>query len=192
MAAGLRQADGSRKQYLKHLLQFQTEFAGTAEELRDQLVKGETTAAGQLAGALRSAAERLGAEAVATAAGAVERAIAQPADPTEIEWLWADLEQALAPLLRELKRALKSIESAPAIEAPPVATRGEMRKALHEILPLLAEADPGAADCLDANHEVLRALFAAETFPRFVELVAAGDYAEALELLRKAAKKHGL
>ena len=192
MAEGLRHTGGGNSHYLKHLLQFQAEFSGAAEELRDQLVQGETAVAGKLAGALRSAAERIGASAVATTAGAVERAIAKPADPAEIEWLWADLEQALTPLLRELKRALQSIETEPAVEAPPMATRGEMRKALHEILPLLAEADPGAVECLDANHEVLRALFLTEAFGKFKELVSAGSYAEAVDLLRKAAKKHGL
>ena len=192
MAEGLRHTGGGNSQYLKHLLQFQVEFTGAAEELRDQLVQGETAVAGRLAGALRSAAERIGASAVATTAAAVERAIAKPADPAEIEWLWADLEQALTPLLRELKHALKSIESEPAVEAPPMATRGEMRKALHEILPLLAEADPGAVECLDANHEVLRALFLTEAFGKFKELVSAGSYTEAVDLLRKAAKKHGL
>ena len=191
-AEGLRQADGHREHYRKLLRQFMAEYAGTAEELRDQLVQGQSAAAGHLAGVLKNAAGRLGAGTVAAAAAAVEHAIAQPADPTEIEWLWADLEQALTPLLRELKRALKIVESEPATEAPPVASRSELRKAVHEILPLLAEADPGAAECLDANHEVLRALFAPEAFTRFKELVVAGTYAEALELLRKAAKKHGV
>ena len=192
LAEGLRQADGHREHYRKLLRQFMAEYAGTAEELRDRLVQGQSAAAGQLAGVLKNAAGQLGAGTVAAAAAAVEHAIAQPADPTEIEWLWADLEQALTPLLRELKRALETVESGPATEAPPVASRSELRKAVHEILPLLAEADPGAAECLAANHEVLRALFAAEAFPQFKELVAAGSYAEALELLRKAAKKHGV
>lgn len=192
LKAGLRHAEGSNRQFLNNLLQFQTEFTGAAEELRDQLVQGETVSAGQLAAALRKAAERIGAAKVTANAEALERAIAKPADPTEIEWLWADLDQALGPLLRDLKRSLKPVEAQSDAEPPAVATRGEMRKALHEILPLLAESDPGAAECMEANHEVMRALFTAEAFPRFKELVKSSGFAEALDLLRKAAKKHGL
>lgn len=74
---------------------------------------------------------------------------------------------------------------------PPVNV-GELRKALHQILPLLTDGDPGAKDCLKDNQATFRSAFAADGFDEFDQLVKRGNYSLALELLRKAARKRGV
>jgi hypothetical protein len=60
------------------------------------------------------------------------------------------------------------------------------------MLTLLAEADPGAADCLRDNRDAFRALFTPSAFVQFEQQVKAHAFSEALEPLQKAARKHGL
>jgi hypothetical protein len=67
-----------------------------------------------------------------------------------------------------------------------------LRKAVHEILPLLVDQDPGAKDCLKANRTTFRSAFSPEVFVEFEQSVRDGAFAPALEQLRKAGKKHGI
>jgi hypothetical protein len=59
------------------------------------------------------------------------------------------------------------------------------------MLTLLSESDPGAADCLKANRDVVGSLFPPDAFVPFERDVKAGAFNEALEPLKKAAKRHG-
>jgi hypothetical protein len=68
----------------------------------------------------------------------------------------------------------------------------QLRKAVNEILPLLADQDPGAKDCLKANRAAFRSAFASEAYEEFEQFVKRGDFGTALEQLKKAAKKHGI
>jgi hypothetical protein len=68
----------------------------------------------------------------------------------------------------------------------------QLRKAVNEILPLLADQDPGAKDCLKANRAAFRSAFASEAYEEFEQFVKGGDFGTALEQLKKAAKKHGI
>jgi two-component system sensor histidine kinase/response regulator len=196
-ADGLLRVAGNRKLYLKLLTQFVEQQAAAAERIRDQLVQGEPATAERTAHTLKGVAGNLGATAVQTAAAAVERAIRTQADPAEIESLWAVLDQALSALVAELKPALKpgaekpaaAIASAP---APPPLNPSAFRKAANQMLPLLSDLDPGAADCLEAERDTLRGVFTVEAFAEFEKFVQAYEFAEALELLKKAAKKHGV
>ena len=193
-AAGLRHADGNGKRYLRLLGQFVEQQAGSAERIRDLLVQGDFVAAERAAHLLKDAAGSLGATAVHAAAADLERAIHQPADPAEIEQLWAVLDVALTGLVKELKPALRPppVKSAAAVAPLPPLDLPQFRKAARDMLPLLSDLDPGAADCLAANHETMRAAFAPEGFAEFVQNVKGAAFAEALELLKKAAKKHGV
>ncbi len=75
--------------------------------------------------------------------------------------------------------------------APPV-EMAQLRKAVNQILPLVAERDPGAKDCLRDNRTTFRSAFAPEAFVEFEQLVKSGDFEAALEQLKKAARKHGI
>lgn len=75
--------------------------------------------------------------------------------------------------------------------APPV-NPAEFRKAMHQILPLLTDGDPGAKDCLKDNRATFRSAFASEAYEDFEQKVRAGDFSSALELLKKTARKRGV
>jgi hypothetical protein len=70
---------------------------------------------------------------------------------------------------------------------PPV-----FRKAANVLSTLLAESDPGAKDCFADNRKALRPAFVPEAFVDFEKQIKAAAFHEALELLKKAARKHGV
>jgi hypothetical protein len=61
-----------------------------------------------------------------------------------------------------------------------------------QILPLLAERDPGAKDCLRDNRKTFRSAFTPEAYLEFEQLVKNADFDAALEQLKKAARKHDI
>lgn len=192
---GLQRAAGSRKVYFKRLRQFVENQPRTVEQVRDLLVQGDSANAIRITNALKESASELGAAGVQTAAADLDRAIREQLDPAEVELLWAILEEAVTGLVGDLKPALKSKEPKPApkpAKPPPPFDAAEFRRAFNEILPLLTDIDPGAKDCLKANHEPFRSAFSPEAFADFEHAVKAGEYAEALELLKKAARKHSI
>jgi len=67
-----------------------------------------------------------------------------------------------------------------------------LRKAVHQILPLFAGSDPGASDCLRDNRTTFRAAFTPEGFEEFERSVGEGEFAGAMEQLKKAVRRHGL
>jgi sensor domain CHASE-containing protein len=78
---------------------------------------------------------------------------------------------------------------------PPPAPRvdlAQLRTAVSQILPLLAERDPGAKDCLSDNRRTFRSVFTPEAYVEFEQLVKDGDFDAALEQLKKVARKHGI
>ena len=133
----------------------------------------------------------------ANPAAALARAVRERSDPGEIESRWEDLEKAVRDLVADLKPVLlkpKEGKPAPArrLPAPPPVNPAQLRKAVNEILPLLADQDPGAKDCLKANRATFRSAFTAEAYEEFEQFVKRSDFDTALEQLKKAAKKHGI
>ena len=88
----------------------------------------------------------------------------------------------------------KEGKPAPARRPPalPPVNPAQLRKAVNEIFPLLADQDPGAKDCLKANRATFRSAFSSEAYEEFEQFVKRGDFVTALEHLKKAAKKHGI
>jgi hypothetical protein len=99
-------------------------------------------------------------------------------------------------LLVELKAVTKPKEEKPAparrLPVPPPLDIAQLRKAVNLILPLLVDGDPGAKDCLKDNRSIFRSGFNPEGYADFEQSVKKGDFGEALESLRKAARKHGI
>jgi hypothetical protein len=81
--------------------------------------------------------------------------------------------------------------SRPLPPSPPV-NLPELRKMVHLIVPLLADRDPGARDCLKANRSTFRSAFSPEGYVEFENCVRNADYDSALDQLKRAAKKHGI
>jgi hypothetical protein len=60
------------------------------------------------------------------------------------------------------------------------------------MIALLNNFDPAAAECLEANRDVFRALLPGETFAAFERHLGGFAFAEALAQLQPAAKEKGL
>lgn len=75
--------------------------------------------------------------------------------------------------------------------APPVNVN-QLRKAVGQIVPLFSGRDPGAADCLRDNRAIFRSGFAPESYGDFEQAVKQGHFDLALDLLKKAVRRHGL
>jgi hypothetical protein len=68
----------------------------------------------------------------------------------------------------------------------------ELRRLMGQILPLLVDQDPGAADCLQENRDSFRSAFPPEEYDEFEALTNKGNFGPALEHLKKAAKRLGI
>ncbi len=79
-----------------------------------------------------------------------------------------------------------------AVEAVDPLNPSQLRKAVNQILPLLAGRDPGARDCLADNRAIFQSAFAPEAYAQFEQCIKKRDFDSAQEQLKKAAKKHGI
>jgi hypothetical protein len=106
-----------------------------------------------------------------------------------------DSEQVMHDFVGDLEPVLKR-KNKPAsprqLPAQPSVNLAQLRKAANQILPLLADQDPGASDCLKANRATFRSAFTAEAYEEFEQLIKKGHLGTALEQLKKAAKRHGM
>jgi sensor domain CHASE-containing protein/HPt (histidine-containing phosphotransfer) domain-containing protein len=196
-ADGLARAGGNPKLYFKALQHFVEQQAGAPEKIREGLLQGDLAAAERMLQSLKTSAGDIGASAVQSAAAALARAVRERPDPGEIESRWEELEKVVRDLVADLKPVvLKPKEDKPAparrLSAPPPVNPAQLRKAVNEILPLLADQDPGAKDCLKANRATFRSAFTSEAYEEFEQFVKRSDFDTALEQLKKAAKKQGI
>ncbi len=193
---GLVRFDADPKLYLKALRQFVDQHTRAPEQIRDFLVQGDATGAQRRTIVLKHAAQALGAGQVQVTAANLERGIQAESDPTDIETLWAELEDVLNSFITDLKSALKPREDKPAklrqLPPTPPVDLAQLRTAIKQILPLLADEDPGAKDCLKDNRTTFRSAFTPETFVEFEQCVKQRSFAAAFEQLKKAVKKHGI
>jgi hypothetical protein len=106
----------------------------------------------------------------------------------------AAAEPAPAPPTESVLASVPVVEEAPArhLPTPPPVKIAELRQAVHDIVPLLTDQDPGAKDCLKDNRTTFRSAFSAEGYLEFEQLVKSGEFNTALEHLKKAAKRHGI
>jgi sensor domain CHASE-containing protein/HPt (histidine-containing phosphotransfer) domain-containing protein len=196
-ADGLARTGGNPKLYFKALQHFVEQQAGAPEKIREGLLQGDPAAAERMLQSLKTSAGDIGASAVQSAAAALARTVRERPDPAEIESRWEELEKAVRDLVADLKPVVlnpKEGKPAPArrLSAPPPVNAAQLRKAVNEILPLLADQDPGAKDCLKANRATFRSAFTSEAYEEFEQLVKRSDFDTALEQLKKAAKKQGI
>ncbi len=182
--------------HLRALRRFTEEYALAPEQIRDALQQADLTVAQQLVHALQIAAQEIGATPVQKAVTALARACNEHSDPGTIELVWGELDKEVRELVATLKPFVLPKEAKPApsrrLPAAPSVDPVQLRKAVSLILPLLAERDPGAKDCLKDNRNTFRSAFTPEAYLEFEQLVKSGNFDPALEQLRKAVKKHGI
>jgi hypothetical protein len=193
---GLGWADGNTALFIKALREFCQHQNGMGDKIRAALEQGDAAAAEQLARGLKNSAAEIGAATLAESAIGLARAIHDRAEPAELEAAWSEVESQLHDLLVELKAVTKPKGEKPAptrrLPAPPPLDVAQLRKAVNLILPLLVDGDPGAKDCLKDNRNTFRSGFNPEVYADFEQMVKKGNFGEALESLRKAARKHGI
>jgi hypothetical protein len=68
----------------------------------------------------------------------------------------------------------------------------ELRSAVNQIWPLLADKDPGAKDCFKDNKSSFRPAFSEDAFDDFERQIKGGAFQEALMQLSKAVRRYGI
>jgi signal transduction histidine kinase/DNA-binding response OmpR family regulator/HPt (histidine-containing phosphotransfer) domain-containing protein len=187
--SGVSRVGGNRRLYRSLLRQFVDQQGPAATQMRDALATGDIVLAERIAHSLKGVAGNIGANRVQTAAGDLEKSIRQRASAADLDAQMQNLAAALLPLVSHLSSALESggEASAPSPASVP-ADPARSLDAAARLTTLLAEFDPAAATFLEANDSALRALFDADGWPRFQQLVAGYAFGEAEAELARAVK----
>jgi two-component system sensor histidine kinase/response regulator len=196
-AQGLRRVAGNQTLYVSLLRQLLDGQADAALRIRESLDRGERNAAEHLAHTVKGVAGNLAAGPVQAAAGALEKALREGAEPTRVEALRTRLGEALHRLSAGLRPALLALEpvakASPSAAAVPAADPARLRTVVERWTRLLAECDAASLDDLEREDDLLHALFGdAESFAAFTRQVRAYDFEGGLESLRRAAAGKGL
>jgi two-component system sensor histidine kinase/response regulator len=190
-ADGLRRVAGNRRLYLKLVRQFVGQQAPVPAQIAEAMAVGDHQAAERLAHTLRGVAGNLGAEVVRAAAAALEQAVVARAEAGAIEALRERLAGELDGLIGRLRSALGE-EPAPAGAPPPPADPEALRDIVSRMRAQLDQFDPAAADLLDDNRELFRALLAGDDFAEFERHVQGYAFADAQAMLERAAAARGV
>jgi two-component system sensor histidine kinase/response regulator len=190
---GLRRVGGNRKLYLKLLREFVDRQGPAGDEIVVALAAGDTAVAERLAHTVRGVAGSLGARGVQESAAALEKGIGGKLPPEGLTPLLTGFRTGLADLVEALKASLPALPAAPGLAAPAAPFDPEKAKeAVRQMLAHLADFDPAAEECLEANRDVFRSLFPSESFTRFAEEIGGFAFAEAHARLEEAAREKGV
>jgi two-component system sensor histidine kinase/response regulator len=183
-AEGLLRVAGNRKLYLKLLRQFSVQQAEAPAQIASQLKAGDRATAERTAHTVKGVAANLGARAVQSAAGELEKALHDNADTARLEQLHRQFATVLAPFLDRLRAALGEEAAAPAASAAAI-DPAQMKLLVAQMTKHLAEFDAAAAECLEANRGAFAALFSAEEFGKFEQQVQGYAFDDALAQLQR-------
>jgi two-component system, sensor histidine kinase and response regulator len=185
---GLTRVAGNRKLYLKLLRQFMEQEATTVGQITSALARGDAALAERLAHTLKGVAGNIGAGPVQAAAGAAEKLIRGRA-AVETGSALRDLAAALDSLLAGLREALPVPPPTAPLPSPPLVDPEQSRAAAAQLMRLLSDFDPGAADFIETNQAALRPLFAGDSWLQFEKLVHGYAFADAQAQLERAASR---
>ena len=166
---------------MKILRQFADQQGPALNQVADALEREDHALAERLAHTLNGVAGNIGARAVQSAAGVLERAIRDRSNADDVERARQQVEAVLGPLAAGIRAAVVMVESegsAPVQPAAP-ASPAQSREAGAQRAALLSDSDPGAAEFVDANRDVLTPLFDAAGWSAFESLVQGYGFADA-------------
>jgi HPt (histidine-containing phosphotransfer) domain-containing protein len=169
------------------LRQFSVEQADAPRQIARLLEAGDRATAERTAHTVKGVAANLGATTVRSAAGELEKALNESADPVRLEELRRQLEAVLAPFVERLRAALGGERVAPMAPAVPV-DQEQMKLMVAQMNKHLAEFDSAASDCLEANRGVFASLFSSEEFAEFENHLQAYAFSEAHAQLQRATR----
>ncbi len=185
---GLSRVRGNVKLYVKILRQFAEQQGAAVDEVAEALKAGDHARAERVAHTLKGVAANIGATGVQGVAAELERGIRDRADAVTIEAVSNRVRTALAPLVSEIRGALTEPNSelpAPATHGTP-ADSAVVRDAAAQVVALLSDGDPSAADFIEANRATLGVLFDAAGWSQFEGLVQNYAFADAQARLEHA------
>ncbi|HWP17899.1 MAG TPA: response regulator [Burkholderiaceae bacterium] len=187
VAAGLRRTMGRAPLYLRTLSSFVSGQAGTPDELRALIGRGQTRAAQRLAHTLKGLAGHIGASRVQDAAHALEHHLAAPPAATDPAAAWplhAALEAELAPLIEALRAALPET-APPRIREALSLDPARLQEVTRRLDALLRACDAEAGDLLESEADLLRAAMPLQ-FADLEQAVRTFDFDSAVAVLRAA------
>jgi hypothetical protein len=125
---------------------------------------------------------------VQRAAGALENAIRRRLPEQDVEAARHELAAHLRPLTEEIARALAATTpaAATASAASPPVDAARSREAAAQLLVLLSDSDPGAADFVETHRAALGPLFASAAWGEFEARVQGYAFADAHTQLEQA------
>jgi two-component system sensor histidine kinase/response regulator len=195
LAGGLRRLQGNRVLYRKLLLSFAERYTTAAADIRRLLDSKDYEKAHRLIHDIKGLAGNLSANDLQAATAELERPVkrANVENPPEPE----ALSKNLAAFETLLDRALRSARTlmhpttapGPALSRAaslPAADLVRLKDVVEEMRKYLSDFDSAAADCLNANRELLSTLFSPEEFKRFERRLESYDFAEAQAQLEQA------
>jgi two-component system sensor histidine kinase/response regulator len=187
----LRRMAGNRELYTKLLRQFTQKRANAPDEIAAQLANGNLKAAEFTTHSLRGIAANLGATGVQQAAGELESAIRDGAEPARLETLRHELANTLKDLCTRLRQALGP-ETVRVIEPAVLLDPALVRPVVEQILRELSEFDAAAAESVDKHRAVLAPLFTPEEFSAFEKQVQDYAFGEAQAALQQRVHSAGV
>jgi CheY-like chemotaxis protein len=198
LTAGLRRLQGNEALYRKLLLSFADKYAFAAGDLRQLLDGRDYGKAHHLIHDIKGLAGNLAADRLQIATAELEKLVkpanaGTPPDAEALARACSSFEGLLDQALRSARSLMQSSstsgpEMSPA--RPPAADAVRLKAVIGEMKKYLSDFDSAAADCLNANRDLLRTLFVPVEFERFEKRLASYDFAEAQEQLEQALKDH--
>jgi two-component system sensor histidine kinase/response regulator len=184
--AALRRVAGNRKLYADLLRRYRSDQQDFPQRLRGLLAGDALEAAERAAHTLKGVSANIGADAVAQAAGALERALNHHGTEEEIERLIDATQASMAPLLAALDHRLVS-GAAPAESKQPAtpASAQALRADLLHLCGLLEQTDGDADEWLQRIHAQAATQLPVELLDAVARHVRNFDFDEALMLLRE-------
>jgi HPt (histidine-containing phosphotransfer) domain-containing protein len=187
---GLSRVAGNRRLYLKLLRQFIEQQGPVPAQIAEALERHDDSLAERLAHTIKGLTGSIGARNLQHEAAKLEKAIATRQPAADLMPLLRELSGGMEDLVSRLRAAMPPEEIAPmsAATAMPLEL-AQSKRSVEEMISHLNNLDPIAAECLEANRDVFRALLPGDSYARFEQSVKGFAFAEALAQLQPAAKE---
>jgi two-component system sensor histidine kinase/response regulator len=192
-ADGLGRVAGNRTLYLTLLRRFMEQQGPVPAQIVEALDRHDDALAERLAHTIKGLAGSIGARNLQSMGANLEKAIATRMPAAELMPQLRTFGGAMGDLVSRIRAALppEDTSSQLAVASMPL-DPGESKRFLDEMMSYLNNLDPSAAECLQANRAVFRALLPGDLYTRFEQSVHDFAYADALTQLQLAAKERGL
>jgi len=181
VAAGLATTNGNRSLYLRQLVRFREGQGPFADLFRAALADADVSAPARAAHTLKGTAGNIGARGVQAAAGDLERACGDGADPARIQELLERTLAELDPVIQALSQV--SPASVPAASRTIPADLGSLRVGLSRLRWLLEESDTEAGEVVGDLLSLVQGLPLEDALRRVADAVASFDFDAALDRL---------